>query len=141
MLVQSRSVHISHAASVSTSGKVIASVIVGDEPNGIAFDPVVNRVYVSHSQLFPYGSKGNVTIVDALQNKVMGFIKFDTNPGAVLYNPSNQKIYVGLGTAIAVVDPKTNKILATISANGVGALTYDSIHNYVWATAWNSIDA
>src|SRR5947209_1474540 len=48
------------AAATSTSPEVVATIPVGDQPQGLDVDPLINRVYVA--------SEGSVFVIDGVSN-------------------------------------------------------------------------
>src|SRR5436853_208559 len=53
-----------------TTGNIVATVVVGAEPNEIVYNPSNNKVYVSHAGT-GYDSRGNVSGIDALTIRVV----------------------------------------------------------------------
>src|SRR5207244_13210355 len=50
-----------------TTGNIVATIVVGPEPNEIVYNPSNNKVYVSHAGT-GYGSLGNVAVNDDPNN-------------------------------------------------------------------------
>src|SRR2546430_5679349 len=121
-----------------TTGNIVATIVVGPEPNEIVYNPFNNRVYVSHAGT-GYGSMGNVSVIDASTNRVVAIIRLDSNPGPLLYNPVNHHVYVSTANGVNVIDETNNKILTTISLNNVGALAYNPSNHNVYVSGWQTI--
>jgi DNA-binding beta-propeller fold protein YncE len=51
-----------------TTSNILATIVVGPEPNEIVYNPSNNKVYVSHAGT-GYGSIGNVSVIDASTNR------------------------------------------------------------------------
>src|SRR5438309_11638580 len=56
-----------------TTGNVVATIVVGPEPNGIVYNPSNHTVYLSHAGT-GHGSIGNVWVIDAFANSVVALI-------------------------------------------------------------------
>ena len=121
-----------------TTGNIVATIVVGPEPNEIVYNPSNNKVYVSHTGT-GYGSMGNVSVIDASTNRVVAIIRLDSNPGPLLYNPVNHHVYVTSANGVNVIDETSNKILTTISLNNVGALAYNPSNHNVYVSGWQTI--
>ena len=121
-----------------TTGNIVATIVVGPEPNEIVYNPSNNKVYVSHAGT-GYGSIGNVSVIDASTNRVVAMIRLDSNPGPLLYNPVNHHVYVTSANGVNVIDETSNKILTTISLNNVGALAYNPSNRNVYVSGWQTI--
>ena len=123
----------------ATSSGVVATIVVGGpEPDSIAFDAQSNRLYVSH-QGVGYGSIGSISVIDAFTNRVVDEIGLGSNPGSLLYNPSNGHIYAADANGIAVIDQFKDKVIAKIPINNVGALAYNPANHSIYATGWQTI--
>src|SRR5437879_11050404 len=118
-----------------TTGNIVATIVVGPEPNELVYNPSSNKVYVSHAGT-GYGSIGNVSVIDASTNRVVAMIRLDSNPGPLLYNPFNHRVYVTSANGVNVIDEISNKVLTTISLNNVGALAYNPSNHNVYVSGW-----
>src|SRR5437016_2766145 len=121
-----------------TTGNIVATIVVGPEPNEIVYNPSSNKVYVSHSGT-GYGSIGNVSVIDASTNRVVAMIRLDSNPGPLLYNPFNHHVYVTSANGVNVIDETSNKLLTTIPLSNVGALAYNPSNHNVYVSGWQTI--
>jgi len=77
----------------SGAGGVLATILVGDRPDGIAYNPSNQMVYVTVLGS-AYNSPGKVAVIDGRSNKVVASLQVESNPEAVLYDPANQQVYV-----------------------------------------------
>src|SRR5438034_3019349 len=68
----------------SGAGGVLATILVGDRPDGIAYNPSNQMVYVTVLGS-AYNSPGKVAVIDGRSNKVVTNLLVDSNPEAVLY--------------------------------------------------------
>jgi YVTN family beta-propeller protein len=121
-----------------TTSNILATIVVGPEPNEIVYNPSNNKVYASHAGT-GYGSIGNVSVIDASTNMVVAMIKLDSNPGPLLYNPFDHHVYVTSANGVNVIDETTNKLLTTIPLNNVGALAYNPSNHNVYVSGWQTI--
>lgn len=90
----------------SDSLKEIARLPAGVFPDGIAYDPVERRVFVSDEL------GGAVTVLDAAQNKVIARIAMGGEVGNVQYDPVTRKVYAPVQTRneLVTVDPVSLKV-------------------------------
>ena len=88
--------------------KEVARVPAGVFPDGLAYDPRDNRIFVSDE----LGSA--VTIIDAQANKAVGRIDTGGEVGNVRYDAENGDVYVPVQSRneLAVIDPAREKIIA-----------------------------
>src|SRR2546426_10142355 len=110
------------------NGGLLATIFVGDRPDGIAYNPSNQMVYVTVLGS-AYNSPGKVAVIDGRTNKVVTNLQVDSNPEAVLYDPADQQVYVTSSGSVSVID-NANKIIKTISVPfSAVALAHDSINN------------
>src|SRR3989449_8860477 len=90
----------------SGSGGVLDTILVGDRPDGIAYNPSNQMVYITVLGS-AYNSPGKVAVIDGRSNKVVTNLQVDSNPEAVLYDPANQRIYVAnySSRTVSVINP------------------------------------
>lgn len=94
-------------------GKRVALVPAGDV-DGLAFDPVTQRVFVSDE------SGGRDTVIDARTNRVVGTVALDGEAGNTQYDPVSGHIFVGVQTRneLAEIDPTALKIVRRYALPG-----------------------
>src|SRR3989442_6638069 len=63
-----------------TTGNIVATIVVGPEPNEIVYNPSNNKVYVSHAGT-GYGSKGNDSVLESLTKPGVTILRRGINPG------------------------------------------------------------
>ncbi len=82
--------------------------------HGIALVHSLNKGFTSNGRL------NNVYIFDLNSFKVLDSIKTGTNPDAIFYDDYSKKIITCNGGSknISVIDPETNKVVATIDVKG-----------------------
>lgn len=85
---------------------VIASVPVGDYPDGLTYDPEVGKVYVSNE------TGGTDSVIDAKTNQLVATIQLDGGAGNTQYDPTSHRVYVAVHTEnqLVAIDPSTDKI-------------------------------
>ena len=108
----------------AANNTIIASVTAGTTPNGIAVDPTGTRVYVSNN------NSNNVSVINTVNNTVVATIPVGPGPQGVAVNRAGTRVYAAHGNGVAVIDPATNAVIATIV--GVGnpiSIAFDLFDN------------
>ena len=72
----------------TANNSVIATISVGDGPNGIAFDSANNRMYVANQ------TDDTVSVIDTATNSVIDTIPVGDNPNSIAFDPVNNRMYV-----------------------------------------------
>jgi DNA-binding beta-propeller fold protein YncE len=91
------------------AGTVIKSLSGFAEPQGIAYVPEFNRVFVAN------GQDGTCRILDAQSLKTISSVQCGDDADNVRYDDAAKRIYVGYGNgALAVLDAKTGAKLSDI---------------------------
>lgn len=109
----------------------------GVEPNGVAVNPITNRVYTTNS------ASNNVSVIDAATNLVIASVPVGVDPRGLAVNANTNKIYVANrhDDTVSVIDGATNTVTATISVGtnptGVGI---NPITNRIYVANQNSND-
>jgi len=98
----------------SESLKEAARLPGGVFPDGIAYDPLEQRIFVSDE----LGEA--VTVVDARSDRLEARIKMPGEVGNVQYDPKTAKVFAPLQTrnALAVIDPAKNALVAQFALAG-----------------------
>lgn len=80
---------------------MVATIPVGNGPNGITLDSSSGRIYVTNT------FSNNVSVIDDSKNKVITTILVGTNPYGIVYNTSNHHVYVANhgSNSISVIHP------------------------------------
>jgi DNA-binding beta-propeller fold protein YncE len=96
-----------------SSGTRIATVRAGDV-DGLAYDPVTQRVFVSDE------SGGRVTVIDARTNRRLGAIALGGEAGNTQYDSVSRHMFVGVQTRneLAEIDPSTLKVIRRFELQG-----------------------
>jgi DNA-binding beta-propeller fold protein YncE len=95
------------------TGAVLARAPAGQYPDGLAYDPVERHVFVSDER------GGVETVIDAAGRRI-ATIPLGGQAGNVQYDPGSGHILVDVQTRndIAVIDPRTNKIIRRVPVPG-----------------------
>ena len=96
------------------AGKRINSITTGlNEPQGIAFIPKLNRLFVAN------GGDGSVKIFDGKTFTLLNTIKLDSDADNIRYDSNNELVYVGYGDgALAVINATSGEKLGYIKLPG-----------------------
>jgi DNA-binding beta-propeller fold protein YncE len=94
--------------------KEIARLPGGVFPDGIAYDPVDQRIFVSDE----LGSA--VTVIDALSDRFIGRVKTGGEVGNVRYDPATAAVYVPVQShnELIAIDPKRTAVVARHPLSG-----------------------
>jgi len=97
----------------SRSGKVIARAPAGQYPDGLAYDPVERHVFVSDE------SGGVETVLNAGGHRI-ATISLGGEAGNVQYDSGSGHVLADVQTRndIAVIDPRTNRIVRRVALPG-----------------------
>jgi DNA-binding beta-propeller fold protein YncE len=95
------------------TGKVLASAPAGQYPDGLAYDPVERHVFVSDE------SGGVETVINASGHRI-ATVPLGGEAGNVQYDPGSRHILADVQSRndIAVIDPRTNRIIRRIPVPG-----------------------
>jgi DNA-binding beta-propeller fold protein YncE len=94
------------------SGKTIQSLPGFAEPQGIAYVPELDRIFVAN------GVDGSCRIIDGHSFKTISSVSCGEDADNVRYDAKAGRIYVGYTSALAVLDAKTGERLADIKLAG-----------------------
>src|SRR5204862_1501663 len=94
------------------SGKTLQSLPRFVEPQGIAFAPELNRVFVAN------GQDGTCRILDGDSLKTISSVQCGEDADNVRYDEKSKSIYVGYTSALAILDAKTGEKIADIKMAG-----------------------
>lgn len=89
---------------------VIGTIRVGRAPQGLAINPMTDRIYVANQY------NNNVSVIDGSTDKVLANVPVGRGPGVLAVNPKTDRIYVVNedGNTVTVIDGLTNKPIARI---------------------------
>src|SRR3989442_3329779 len=127
-----------HLASVNGfAGPVNLIPSVNSQPQGVAVNVKMNRIYVADSQ------SSSLSVIDGFTNKIIASIPLGAVPHQVIVNQSTNQTYVA-GTGVRVVDDATNTLSYVIGAPAPFVLAYNPVTNRIYTantTAVTAIDA
>jgi DNA-binding beta-propeller fold protein YncE len=97
----------------SRTGAVLARAPAGDYPDGLAFDPVEQHVFVSDE------SGGVETVLNAAGHRI-ATVSLGGDAGNVQYDAGSQMVLAAVQSrdVVAVIDPKANRVVRTVSLPG-----------------------
>jgi YVTN family beta-propeller protein len=84
---------------------------VGNAPYAISYNNITGKIYVTNT------FSNNVSVIDALTQKVEDTIAVQTTPAGIDVNPKTNKIYVAnvYSNTVSVIDGKTNTVEKNIT--------------------------
>ena len=95
------------------TGRILARAPAGEYPDGLAYDPLERHVFVSDE------TGGVETVIDAAGHKV-ATIALGGEAGNVQYDSGTKRVLVDVQSRndIAVIDPRTNRVVRRIALPG-----------------------
>ncbi|HTT14161.1 MAG TPA: YncE family protein [Thermoplasmata archaeon] len=115
----------------ASTGAVVGTVNVGDDPVGLTFDPVNQEVYVANLDA------GGVSVVAATNLSLVGAVDVGGSPINVAYDNATDRLYVSnsVDGNVTVINATDNSILTQVSL-GPGAqpdgIAYDAYDREVY---------
>src|SRR6266480_211959 len=109
----------------TAGGIVVATIPVGGDPSGVAYDNRSRHIYVAN------GGANNVSVIDG--TTVVATIPVGGDPSGVAYDSGNGYVYVADQDAnnVSVIDGTT--VLATVPVgSGPHGVAYDRANGYVY---------
>jgi uncharacterized repeat protein (TIGR01451 family) len=108
------------ALAAHISPAVIATIPAGFSfPEGLAVDPVANRIYVTGGACCSQGPGGAVSVIDGATNTVIATIPITAGAIYAAVNPATDRLYVTHGNGgpniVTVIDTLTNAVVTTIA--------------------------
>ena len=106
----------------TATNTVVGTILVGNDPYGIAVHPDLTRVYVTNS------GSNRVSVIDTAINREIATIPVGKIPHGIAVHPAGTRVYVangenGAGNTVSVIDTATNTEIATVQVgsfpNGV----------------------
>ena len=102
---------------------------VGSGP--MLFDPLNGFIYLSDTLT------GNVTVVNALANRVVLNLSGLSYPGAIVLDTSDNFLYVADGGSISVINASSNKFVGNLTVGTlVGGIALDPSNHYLYVTEY-----
>ena len=123
---------------------VVATVAVGGNPDGVTYDSLNGRIYVSNG-----GNQGDstgansVSVISPTTNTVVSTIPVGGTPVGIVVDPSTGLLYVGnWGTFnFSVINPTSDSVAATIVAGPFNAPetgTWDPSSGDIYFPSWDA---
>src|SRR5437867_825461 len=108
------------------SGRTLATLVVGIEPEGVAVSPDGRWVYVTAE------TSNSVSVLDTKRNAVLSNFLVDVRPRAAAWAPDGAPAYVSneISAMLAVIAGRTHELISSIPIDGASgrpvgvALTY-----------------
>ncbi len=110
---------------------VVATIPVGSEPHGVAFDPANGYVYIAN-----FGSD-TVSVLDGSSDKIVESVPVGLNPVALAVDSSNGDVYVANGASAyaSVIDGATNKVIANVTVGTFAqGIAFDPSNGDIYVT-------
>jgi len=109
--------------------KLVTTVSLGTDPQGVAVNPSTGRVYVALS------GEGSLSVVDGLEGWVLAVITGLKRPRGVAVNPTTNRVYVTDTGAdrLVVIDGTNNEMLVSLPVGSYpDAVTVDPEANRIY---------
>jgi len=92
------------------SNQIVATILVGTDPNGMAFTPDGRYGYVAN------GGSNNVSVIDTSSNTVIATVPVGNQAATIAITPDGAFAYVGnlSDNTLSVIQISTNSVVATI---------------------------
>ncbi len=115
---------------------VIATIPVGNDPSGIAYDPASKEMYVSNF------ASNTVSVINTSSNLIVGNpIPVGKNPEGIAYDPDNMGIYVTISSSntVSVINTFNNAVVGTIPVGTAPIdIAYNSDNHYMYVSILGS---
>jgi uncharacterized repeat protein (TIGR01451 family) len=109
-------------------GRLVATIPLDAEPQGVAVNPSTGRVYVALS------GEGSLSVVDGLEGQVLAVVTGLERPRGVAVNPTTNRVYVtdtGVDRLV-VMDGASNEVLVSLPVGSYpDAIAVDSEANRI----------
>ena len=94
-------------------GEAVATVPVGDVPQGVAAGPYGTRVYVANRR------SNDISVIDAATNALVATIAVGDSPYGVAASPDGRNVYVAntFSGAVSIVDTVANRVVGTVGVD------------------------
>src|SRR6266508_1122966 len=95
----------------TSTNRVVAIVLVGNHPLGVALNPTGSRAYVTNED------SNNVSVIDTSSNTVVAIVPVGTEPLGVAVNPAGTFAYVANfnNNTVSVIDTSTNTVVHIVT--------------------------
>ena len=111
----------------ATTDAVVNTIDVGQDPQGIVFNPSGTFAYITGA---PFSSNGPISVINTTSDTLVDMITVSSDPFGATFNPSGSLIYVAnwWNGTVSIINSTTNKIANTITGNA---------SNYTYGVAFN----
>jgi YVTN family beta-propeller protein len=105
---------VQHSTSSSSSTTGPNTILVGQGPDGIAFDPATHTIFVAN------GDGGSVSVINTATNTVTTTIHVGQGPVGIALDPTRHTAYTANETdgSVSVINTATNTVTTTIHVGG-----------------------
>jgi YVTN family beta-propeller protein len=95
----------------TTTNAVVATVTVGNRPQGVSVSPDGSRVYVANEV------DNSVSVINTATNTVVATVPVGTNPFGLSVSPDGSRVYVAnkASNSVSVINTATNTVVATVT--------------------------
>ena len=141
------------------TNSVVATVAVGSDPNGIAYDAAKGELFVTNAGRNPSDisaanfNTGVVSVISDATNTVVATVPVGPFPQGIAYDSIKGELFVTNGGktatssspatagSVSVISDKTNTVIATAKLPNAGEVAYDSGKNelFVVTGSTNSV--
>lgn len=118
----------------------VATVPVGSQPTGIAYDAARGEVFVTNEGVSPSWA-GNVSVINDTNDTVVATIPVGSYPVGAAYDRSKGEVFVSNDDTsnVSVINDTTNKVVATVSVGyAPWGMAYDAAKGEVFVTHYLS---
>ena len=123
----------SHILDKVWADSVVANIPVGNGPQGVAYNPNNNNMYVTNT------GSNTVSVINT-SNAVIANVPVGTSPQNVAYNPNNNNMYASnaVSNTVSVVNP-SNTVIATIPVGTTPfGIAYNPNNNNIYVSNFGS---
>ncbi len=98
------------------------NITVGNEPIGVAYDPVLGQVFVTNAgcNVGSFCANGSVSVIDDSNDTVVGTIVVGGGASAIAYDPDTGQMFVACLTygAVFVINDSTDSVVGSVGLGG-----------------------
>jgi YVTN family beta-propeller protein len=126
---------LSAANAVHAVGVITSPISVGNEPEGLAYDPAKDEIFVAN------GFSSTVSVISDSNNSVVATINLATSPGPIVYDSGKGEIFVGGGAnsnLVSVISDSNDSVVSEVTVGSPSGLTYDSSKGEMFISDWSA---
>jgi len=113
---------------------IVATIPLGGgpnitEPEGVAVDPITNRVYVAN-----FEPAGSVWVIDGRTNTLVATVPVGDSPFSIAVNLLTRRVYAANAgdNTISVIDERSNTVIANVPGGGFH-VAVDELRNRIYS--------